>query len=49
MNDYPTPIATVDVVLLTLLESGLAVVLLERDNEPHAGRLALPGGAPLSW
>lgn len=43
MNDYPTPIATVDVVLLTLLESGLAVVLLERDNEPHAGRLALPG------
>ena len=37
---------TVDVVLLTLVNEGkdLAVALLERDKEPYAGQLALPGG-----
>ena len=41
---FPTPIATVDVVLLTLRPAGLAVGLVRRDQAPHARRLALPGG-----
>ncbi len=43
---FPTIVATVDVVLLTLLPESreLAVALLEREREPFAGLLALPGG-----
>lgn len=37
-------ICTVDVVLLTLLDDRLHVVLLRREADPFAGRLALPGG-----
>ena len=44
MPDFPTPIATVDVVLLTLLRERLHVVLLRRGDPPFAGLLALPGG-----
>ncbi len=44
MPDFPTPIATVDVVLLTLLRERLHVVLLRRGDPPFAGMLALPGG-----
>lgn len=37
-------ICSVDVVLLTLQAGQLWVALLERDHEPFAGALALPGG-----
>ena len=43
-DDFPRPIATVDVALFTLSEGALAVGLLPRVAEPHAGRRALPGG-----
>lgn len=43
---FPAIVATVDVVLLTLLPDSreLAVALLKREREPFAGLLALPGG-----
>lgn len=41
---YEKPDVSVDVVLLTLSEEGLMVALHERNNEPHRGALALPGG-----
>ena len=41
---FPSPIATVDAVLLTLDEGALSVGLLKRDRAPHKGKLALPGG-----
>ena len=44
MAGYPAPIATVDVVLLTVLEGRLHVGLVQRAAEPFAGTLALPGG-----
>ena len=40
----PALICSVDVVLLTVAEGALQVALLERDHEPYAGVLALPGG-----
>lgn len=44
MADYPKPILTVDVVLLTLQASRLSVGLLHREELPAKGALALPGG-----
>lgn len=41
---YPSPICTVDVVLLTLHNSRLHVALLKRDRAPFENALALPGG-----
>ena len=41
---FPAPIATVDVVLMTLHQGELSVGLVRRDLAPFAGRLALPGG-----
>jgi 8-oxo-dGTP diphosphatase len=41
---HPSPIATVDVVLLTLKDSRLRVLLHPRDKEPFLGHDALPGG-----
>jgi 8-oxo-dGTP diphosphatase len=35
---------TVDLVILTLRDSGLEVLLVERGVEPFAGMMALPGG-----
>ena len=35
---------TVDLAVLTVRESLLAVLVIERGNEPYAGRAALPGG-----
>lgn len=43
----PSPhakIVTVDVVLLTIVDGSLSVGLIERENEPFAGRDALVGG-----
>ena len=44
MTEHPTPIATVDIVLLTVAERALQVGLLRRASEPFAGAWALPGG-----
>ncbi|QQQ78188.1 NUDIX hydrolase [Saccharothrix sp. 6-C] len=35
---------TADLVILTIREGALTVLLVERENEPFQGRLALPGG-----
>ncbi len=37
-------ICTVDVVLLTIKDDSLMVAVHQRDNAPHKGELALPGG-----
>ena len=42
--NFPRPIVTVDVVLMTLLEGELAIACVERSEEPWKGNLALPGG-----
>jgi ADP-ribose pyrophosphatase YjhB (NUDIX family) len=43
-DDYPRPILTIDVILLTLGAEGLRVGLTSRTAAPFAGRLALIGG-----
>ncbi|OLR95080.1 NUDIX hydrolase [Actinokineospora bangkokensis] len=35
---------TADLIILTIRDGALNVLLVERENEPHRGRLALPGG-----
>ena len=40
----PRVLLTVDLVILTLRDSGLDVLLIERGVEPAAGMMALPGG-----
>jgi 8-oxo-dGTP diphosphatase len=40
----PTVLLAVDLVILTLRESRLHVLLIERGIEPYQGALALPGG-----
>ncbi len=42
--DFPTPIATVDAVLMTLSRDALSVGLITREAPPCPGMLALPGG-----
>lgn len=44
LSRYRPPHLTVDVALLTLLQDRLCVVVLEREEEPFAGRWVLPGG-----
>jgi len=41
---YEKPIATVDIVLMTLKDDALKVALYERENEPFSGAFGLPGG-----
>ncbi len=41
---FPSPIATVDAVLMTLRNGVLSVGLVQRERAPYAGMLALPGG-----
>lgn len=43
-NEFPTPIVTVDAVLMTLSDGALAVGLIRREQPPFAGMHALPGG-----
>lgn len=40
---YPPVAVTVDLVLMTVLDGQLGVLLQRRDQDPFAGRLALPG------
>ncbi|WP_045744009.1 NUDIX hydrolase [Actinoplanes rectilineatus] len=40
----PTVLLAVDLVILTLRDSRLQVLLVERGIDPHRGALALPGG-----
>jgi len=42
--DHSQPIVTVDVVILTLRQEALHVALSRREQPPHAGDWALPGG-----
>jgi 8-oxo-dGTP diphosphatase len=41
---YPSVAVTVDVVALTIRGGRLCVLLVQRGEQPFAGRLALPGG-----
>jgi 8-oxo-dGTP diphosphatase len=41
---FVRPILTVDIALFTLLNRKLHVLLVQRDRDPHQGKLALPGG-----
>jgi 8-oxo-dGTP diphosphatase len=43
-SEYPIFSVTVDVVCLTVRDGTFSVLLVERGEEPHAGRLAFPGG-----
>ncbi len=42
--DYPRPAVTVDSVIFTLTNDGLAVLLIRRKKAPFRGKWALPGG-----
>jgi 8-oxo-dGTP diphosphatase len=42
--DYPRPSVAVDVALLSIVQDRLATLLVERTEEPFAGRWGLPGG-----
>lgn len=44
MADRPTFAVTVDLVVLTVRDSALNVLLVQRGGEPYWGRWALPGG-----
>ena len=43
-DPYPRPIATVDLAIFALADTGLEVLLMQRVAEPFAGAWALPGG-----
>ena len=42
--EYPRPALTVDCIVFGLNDEELKVLLIQRKNEPFAGRWALPGG-----
>lgn len=44
MSGYPPFAVTVDLVVLTIRAGRLCVLLVERGEDPYAGRWALPGG-----
>ena len=46
--DYPPFAVTVDVVILTMVDGALCVLLVERGQDPFAGRWAVPGGFKLA-
>jgi len=43
-RDYPAVAVTVDVVALTIRDGRLTVLVVDRGEQPFAGRRALPGG-----
>ena len=46
-SGYPPFAVTVDLVVLTLRDGELCALIIRRGEEPHAGKLALPGGFTL--
>jgi 8-oxo-dGTP diphosphatase len=44
LGSYPRPSVTVDIVVLTVLDSDLKVLLVRRGSRPFEGAWALPGG-----
>lgn len=44
VTQFERPSLTVDVVLLAVLQGELGTLLVQRDEHPHKGRWALPGG-----
>ncbi len=42
--EYPRPMLTVDIVLLSSLSDDAHILLVQRANEPFRGMWALPGG-----
>ncbi len=43
-RDFPPFAVTVDVIVQTICDGDLQVLLIERGEEPHKGKWALPGG-----
>lgn len=44
MSEHPPFAVAVDLAIFTIRDGALAVLLVERGEEPHAGAWALPGG-----
>ncbi len=44
LASYPSPNLAVDLVLITICDGALRVLMMERQEEPFAGRWVLPGG-----
>jgi 8-oxo-dGTP diphosphatase len=44
LSTFDRPSVTVDLVLLTVVDGGLSVLVVRRDEDPGAGEWALPGG-----
>lgn len=43
-QDWPKPSVTVDLVVLTVIDTDLKVLLIQRGGHPEKGKWALPGG-----
>lgn len=43
-NRHPMPFTRLEIALMGLLDGGLQVLLVRREQAPYAGRWALPGG-----
>ncbi|MET0269958.1 MAG: NUDIX domain-containing protein [Sphingomonas sp.] len=43
-TDYARPSVTVDLILTSVVDNAPAALLIRRDEHPHRGRWALPGG-----
>lgn len=44
MSKYESPISTVDIILMTLIDNVPHVMLTKRENEPFKDKLSLLGG-----
>lgn len=44
LGSFPRPFVTVDLVLMSVIDGRLAALLQLREEQPEAGRWALPGG-----
>jgi len=42
--DYPLPAVTVDMAIFTIRKNRLQVLLIQRRDDPHKGKWAIPGG-----
>lgn len=42
--DYPLPAVTVDMAIFTIRSKRLQVLLIQRRDDPHKGKWAIPGG-----